>query len=555
MSTAKKYAAIDTSENIGKYFKEAANKEIYWKGDILFDGDRFSFNFSTSLSGLSLELRYKFKDLFIEFINLNQYSKMSYWTMAGKLNASLRNSKPSLLDVTWLSKALESKSFSVGASIVLKLLKFIQPRCPSLLDSAVLNILSNTRAGLYSRRNVLSDDPEKSKFTNGEFDLIVWSIWDKFDKGLSGTQATLLRLFACHYFRRPAQFSQLKIGDIHLNNDDDISGIRAPRVFFPGAKDKGAASSFRSTKFEFFPLPDHFIELIQLQIYEIKVMFETFFNFKITIEDLNKLPLFCSNDQIKYAVKSLKDRYKLAPLGHLEHQSFHLAANLIGTIIAWRSNSAMTARIGNVAMPPPISHRTNVEIVINATRHRHTGIFRLARRGVSKSYLTYVMGHKDPRSLDAYYKDPAEEARVLDEAMKDVLVEVQMAFTGKLLGANEKLNVIKNNPDSILEHSSGYQLNPVGSCGKHSFCSTQTIPIPCYRCNNFQPFVDANHQEVLDALLIRQKQENEIIHLGSSKNLLNPVDLSSDIECVLSVISQCKEYIESERGGEDSENY
>ena len=284
-------------------------------------------------------------------------------------------------------------------------------------------------------------------------------------------------------------------------------------------------------------------------------MFETFFNIKIADGNLYKLPLFCSNDQIKHAVRSLKDRYKLDPLGHLEHQSFHLPPNLVGTIIAWRSNSDMTARIGRAAMPPPISHRTNVEIVINATRHRHTGIFRLARRGVSKAHLTYVMGHKDPRSLDAYYKDPAEEARILDEAMRDVLVEVQMAFTGKLLGPNEKLNVIKNNPDSILEHSSGFKLHPVGSCGKHSFCSTQTIPIPCYRCNNFQPFVDANHQEVLDALLIRQKQENEVIHLSSSKNLLNPVDLSSDIACVLSVIAQCKEYIQSERGGKDCENY
>jgi integrase len=389
---------------------------------------------------------------------------------------------------------------------------------------------------------VLSDDPNLSKLTNVEFDSLVWEIWKNFDIGSSGPQVTLLRLLSCHYFRRPTQFSQLKIGDIYLDSREDISKICAPRIFFPGAKDRFSEDNFRGSKFEYRPLPDHFIDLVRLQIHDVKNSFERLFEVNLNEDEYKKLPLFTTEHQIVHASEVLRDHFKIDPVSNLDHEIFHLTSVIIGDIIDWSSNSAIKRTADHCATKAPISERTGQDISVNATRMRHTGAFKLARRGVSKSLLSYIMGHTNAKSLNAYYKDPAEEARVLDEAMKGSLSQLHMAFTGKLLNADEELKVISESPDSILEHYSKQSLSSVGNCGKHSFCSTQTIPIPCYRCNSFQPFVGANHQQVLDALLERQRQENEAAKFGSPKNLLNPVDLSSDISCVLNVIAQCEAY-------------
>ena len=52
--------------------------------------------------------------------------------------------------------------------------------------------------------------------------------------------------------------------------------------------------------------------------------------------------------------------------------------------------------------------------------------------------------------------------------------------------------------------------------------------------------MDAPHEEVLAALRFRQAQENEMVKLGSARNLLIPIDLSDDIRAVERCIQLCK---------------
>jgi hypothetical protein len=122
--------------------------------------------------------------------------------------------------------------------------------------------------------------------------------------------------------------------------------------------------------------------------------------------------------------------------------------------------------------------------------------------------------------------------------MAPVLAPLAMAFTGTLIDSEDQATRAKD-PSSKLEFARAGELKSVGRCGKHSFCATTSVPIPCYRCKHFEPLVDAPHQEVLEALVQRQAAEGQLLNIGGLRNLLVPIDLSADIRAVENCIARC----------------
>jgi hypothetical protein len=129
-------------------------------------------------------------------------------------------------------------------------------------------------------------------------------------------------------------------------------------------------------------------------------------------------------------------------------------------------------------------------------------------------------------------------ARQLDEGMALVLTPLAMAFAGTLIDSEDQATRATD-PTSKLEFACEGELKSVGRCGKHSFCATTSVPIPCYRCKYFEPLVDAPHQEVLDALVQRQSAEEQALKIGGTRILLIPIDLSADICAVENCIKRC----------------
>jgi hypothetical protein len=152
--------------------------------------------------------------------------------------------------------------------------------------------------------------------------------------------------------------------------------------------------------------------------------------------------------------------------------------------------------------------------------------------------LSLWLGHTYKGSVDAYYNDPAEQARQLDEAMAPVLAPLAMAFAGVLIDSEDQATRASD-PTSKLEFARAGELKSVGRCGKLSFCATSSVPIPCYRCKSFEPLVDAPHQELLEELVKRQAAEEQALKIGGPRNLLIPIDLSADIRAVENCIARC----------------
>lgn len=170
---------------------------------------------------------------------------------------------------------------------------------------------------------------------------------------------------------------------------------------------------------------------------------------------------------------------------------------------------------------------------------RHTRARQLARKGMPRHILSHWLGHTSENAIKHYYNDPAEQARKINESMAPALAPLAMAFTGNLIDTVEEAS-LAHDPSKRVEMARAGELVDVGCCGKHSFCSLTTIPIPCYRCQYFEPLLDAPHTEVLDSLNQRQNAENQNIKIGGQRRLILPIDLTADIKAVENCIARCE---------------
>lgn len=515
---------------------EAESGGPFWEGDRLkwigiMNGDCSAYR------ALEPEIQCSLRAHLISFAHSGKYSAMSYHRAVKALNLSLAQYPTSLFDLAWLVKAITLPSFRSAKGTVESFFKYWLDRYPKAIAGDALQFLARPLALGRRPRNVLSDDPEKSWLTDLEYDTVLNSIWDNYDRGFIGTQSTLLRLLSMQYARRPVQLASLKIGD--FRDRFEVGGSTDERcIYFPGAKDRDAKENFRDSKNEVHPVADHLWGLFQIQKHEIKALFEEKLGISITEAELAQLPVFTSGAQLELAVKALTCQFSDDWRLYLDSRLFHLDLNKVSKLLAWRLHTL--GYNGNKDPRPktPLSHRTGRPIKINANRLRHTRARQLARLGTPKHVLSFWLGHGSQLSIDAYYNDPAEEARQINEEMKATLVPLAMAFTGKLLD-DVSAATHSNTPQNTLEFAADGDLRKVGICGKHSFCSTTSVPIPCYRCKDFEPLVHAPHDEVLHALLMRQAEENAMIKIGGNRRLLTPIDLGPDIRAVQTCIASC----------------
>ncbi|MBV7477656.1 site-specific integrase [Pseudomonas sp. PDM31] len=512
---------------------------FYWDGDVLRHSGKTSFFMAKALSQLSPILRLSFKQHVISFTKQGYYAPNTYESFFSMLLTALNLNPTSAFDSNWIAQALTSPAFRRHKKVTTRFLLHWQERDSAAVSPDALRLLNDSVPYRNGPRNVLSDDPEKSWLTDEEYDGLLNVAWNNYDDGASSTQVTLVKLLSMQYARRPIQIAYLKVGDVRENHSDN-KDFPGRIIDFPGVKDLVAETAFRDSKFETHPLSDHLWDLCCIQRQEVRALYEHVLGSALTVDQLNKLPLFCSKTCIKKARQLIETHYRLNLLEHLDSELFHLRKGYIGTIISWHSNSPnCTYGKKRLKIPKtPISPRTGKTIVVSALRMRHTRARQLARKGVPKHILSDWMGHTSEISIHAYYSDPAEAARKINEAMAPMLAPLAMAFAGTLIDSEEQAKRASD-PTSKLEFAHEGELKSVGRCGKHSFCATTSVPIPCYRCMHFEPLVDAPHHEVLEALQQRMAAEEQVLKIGSPRNLLIPIDLSADIRAVKNCIARC----------------
>ncbi|WP_129587708.1 site-specific integrase [Herbaspirillum robiniae] len=514
---------------------QAEPSELVWKGDTLKWIGIGNLNCS-AFKVLAPEAYRSLRAHVISFAQSGKYASQTWFMAIAAIHRSLAAHPTREFDLGWIVNAITRPGFHSRKSTIVSFFMYWHDRYPHAITSDALQFLVRSLPKRKRTSKVLSDDPEESWLTDLEYDALIRCTWDNYDRGHTGTQITLMRLLSLQYARRPIQIAQLKIGDFR---DDPATGASSSerRIHFPGAKDQGAKQNFRDSKEEVHPVADHLWDLFQIQKQDVKALFEQQLGSPLTEPELKQLPAFTSGKQIDQAINTLSEHYRANWRARLDHRLFHLEDVKVSRVLKWATNT-----LGDYSKQgkptPPLSHRTGRPIRVNATRMRHTRARQLARLGTTKHVLSFWLGHTSEKSLAAYYNDPAEVARQINDAMKGALAPIAMAFTGRLLD-DESQATRANDPESTLEFAAQRDLKNVGKCGKHSFCSTTSVPIPCYRCKMFEPLVYAPHEEVLYALVKRQTEEDAMIKIGGARKLLAPIDLGPDIRAVQACIARC----------------
>ncbi|MCG8073720.1 MAG: site-specific integrase [Candidatus Thiodiazotropha taylori] len=177
-----------------------------------------------------------------------------------------------------------------------------------------------------------------------------------------------------------------------------------------------------------------------------------------------------------------------------------------------------------------VSERTGDYIHLSSRRLRYTKGTNLARKGIRGAALAVALDHSDKQHIGVYTENTPENAGIIDEIMAGTLAPLAQAFAGTLIDS-ERDALRANDPHSRVKNDHS---NNVGSCGTHSFCASGYRA--CYTCIKFQPWRDAPHHEVLEAVLKEREQQKQA---GISDNVIKATDRL--LLAVKQVIQLCEE--------------
>lgn len=297
----------------------------------------------------------------------------------------------------------------------------------------------------------------------------------------------ILKEYACFMVlaltgRRFVQIRSLRSQD--LMNHEGENGydyiINCPRA-------KQIRANFRS---QFTPLPineDLYLILNNQRNASIKLV-EKHLGFKISSRVKDQIPIFLEEIRLEEVVDEEDLENKLENIPDYLHMSQRTGLSLLkGTSVKSRA----------------YSERTGDFINFTAYRFRYTKGTNLARRGITGVALAAGLDHSDTQHIGMYVENTEERAKQIDAVMAPILAPLAQAFAGKLI-ASERDAVRANDPNSRIKNGIS---ESIGSCGTHSFCASGYRA--CYTCINFQPWVEAPHENVLEEVLFERKRQEE----------------------------------------------
>ncbi|MCU4395345.1 site-specific integrase [Acinetobacter parvus] len=166
---------------------------------------------------------------------------------------------------------------------------------------------------------------------------------------------------------------------------------------------------------------------------------------------------------------------------------------------------------------------------------RHHVGYSLAMAGSSAEEIAYILGHSSLVTARHYIFSTPALAQIRAQALgKNSLYRqmIAMLLTGRLVYKKDWLQKkVLGNIGSKIHYD-------IGGCSYEGKCLFQPVR-NCYGCMYFHPFIDANHNHVLESI---QSEINDLIKLsdgiGVSRNPLIRVHESTKYE-IESVIARC----------------
>jgi integrase len=306
--------------------------------------------------------------------------------------------------------------------------------------------------------------------------------------------------------RRPIQISHLRLRDVLKGSNKKKESIYLLNI--PRAKQR--ATEFRG-QFKQFAITQELWVVLNAQAEHVVRSVESIIGFELQEIDKLELPLFPDLSEFTKVKSSqqLRDCLK-SDLLHIR-------------------SSAVTETCQRIADEAEVhSERTGQLLNASANRFRYTTGTRAAREGFGEMVIAELLDHSDTQNAGVYIKNIPEHVEKLDQAVGYYLAPYAQAFAGVLVRSESDAKRGDDLNSRIKANGEG-----IGTCGSYGFCGAN-VPIPCYTCMHFQPWLDGPHEIVYKELIAERER---LLELTGDKQIAAVNDRS--IFAVADVIQRC----------------
>lgn len=159
-----------------------------------------------------------------------------------------------------------------------------------------------------------------------------------------------------------------------------------------------------------------------------------------------------------------------------------------------------------------------MDLKANARRFRMTMAQRAVDDGKDKYTVAEMLDHADTQCVGIYFEASPATVDRLDRHLAMELAPLAQAFAGVLVASPAGANCGDNARNRIYDKTLPNNVDrPLGVCGQMSFCGLHA-PFACYTCRHFQPWLNAPHEEFLQALI---GERDRMIAKGYSPKIYN----------------------------------
>ncbi len=409
------------------------------------------------------------------------------------------------------------------------------------VDTALCAGLSKMRLrNSGTGRAVRTMDPHKGPLTDEELHNLKLDALQAAESRRINLEELSICLFHIAHGRRPVQSANIKCKDVRSVCHPDAAEYprqqeQTATVNIPRAKQSG--SGFRNEMREVDVEPALFALLDALRE-SVSAEFQRLLHDRsLVIEPdllraiLDELPLYPAWTIV---AASLDEVAEISDTGQrtiaIKGLGVHARGRLWHTIADIQLNA-----LKRVAAISGATSRTGEPLRLTATRLRYTKGTGLARLGVGIETIAWLLDHSTTESGGIYIDTLPEHAATIDAALNGsvTMKVIAQMFRGQLVDSeSEALN-----GDSPGQSRIDFQGKGAATCGILKRCGMgDGIPIICYTCDKFQPWLDGPHESVLHFLLRERREES--IALGPTHPIVRRRDKS--IVAVINVLQRCE---------------
>ncbi|EFB9226308.1 hypothetical protein E8L33_23390, partial [Escherichia coli] len=263
--------------------------------------------------------------------------------------------------------------------------------------------------------------------------------------------------------------------------------------------------------FRMFRITGNLYDLLQKQAQDSIEIVSKYLNRVLNNDEKELVPLFVSTLSIRYMLDN-NEKDDIFTSDKIHFNTLKIA-RLVRKILAEET---------------VISERTAKPLHASPRRFRYTLGTRAAREGAGAEVISELLDHTSPQHAGVYIQNNADYAYKIDQTVGEELFQYSKIFQGE---------VIEHIDDDIHASRRIRDLDgdDAGQCNQCSSCSAN-VPVPCYTCISFRPWLDARH----DLIYIKLVEERRKV-LDFTKDSRVAESLDRTILAVEEVIKKCEE--------------